>query len=45
MATKHFVNDADKLVIDCLEGLTLTNPTLKFLKSEKGESCHAFKAC
>lgn len=36
MSTKHFINDAEALVLDALESLTDTNPTLRFDKKNKG---------
>ncbi|KAK9462844.1 Dak1 domain-containing protein [Lipomyces oligophaga] len=35
MSTKHFVNNADELVVDALEALTLTNPDLVYYKTDK----------
>ncbi|KAK9478898.1 Dak1 domain-containing protein [Lipomyces japonicus] len=35
MSTKHFVTDIDKLVVDALESLALTNPDLAFYKADK----------
>ncbi|KAK9473261.1 Dak1 domain-containing protein [Dipodascopsis tothii] len=35
MSTKHFATDIDQLVVDCLDYLTLSNPTLKYYKSDK----------
>lgn len=35
MSTKHFFDDADKLVRDSLESLTFINPSLQYLASEK----------
>ncbi|KAK7206795.1 Dak1 domain-containing protein [Myxozyma melibiosi] len=35
MSTKHFVTDIDKLVVDCLESLVLTNPDLLYYKNDK----------
>jgi len=36
MSTKHFFHEADSLVLDSLESLTISNPTLKFDKTNKG---------
>lgn len=36
MSTKHFINDAEQLVLDSLESLTDTNPTLRFDRNNKG---------
>ncbi|KAK9455704.1 Dak1 domain-containing protein [Dipodascopsis uninucleata] len=35
MSTKHFIQDVDKLVIDGLESLTLTNSDLVYYKNDK----------
>ncbi|TVY93805.1 Dihydroxyacetone kinase [Lachnellula willkommii] len=35
MSTRHFAHDAENLVLDSLESLTLTNPTLRFDKINK----------
>ncbi|KAK9312256.1 Dak1 domain-containing protein [Lipomyces starkeyi] len=35
MSTKHFVTDIDKLVVDALEALTLTNPDVLYYKNDK----------
>jgi dihydroxyacetone kinase len=36
MSTKHFFHEADSLVLDSLESLTISNPTLRFDKTNKG---------
>ncbi|KAK9236020.1 Dak1 domain-containing protein [Lipomyces kononenkoae] len=35
MSTKHFVTNIDKLVVDALEALTLTNPDVLYYKADK----------
>lgn len=35
MSTKHFVSDVDKLVVDGLESLTLTNPGVSYYATDK----------
>ena len=39
MATKHFFNNADDLVVDCLESLVLTNEELLLDRENKGLYC------
>ena len=42
MSTKHFFDDADKLVRDSLESLTYINPSLQYLASEKCKAPQAY---
>ena len=36
MSTKHYIDDAEALVLAALESLTMLNPDLVFDKSQKG---------
>ncbi len=36
MSAKHFINDPESLVLDCLEALTLVNPQVILDKASKG---------
>jgi len=36
MSVKHFIDDPESLVLDCLEALTLINPQVILDKASKG---------
>jgi len=38
MSARHFFNEAETLVLDFLESLTIVNPSLSLDKTNKGDS-------